>query len=67
MYLADIDEYSDINLYLYEIHEVVSLDATTRLHEGLVFNYKGGSSKQWPLHHILKEGFKTLLMVYFGI
>ena len=42
MYLCDINEFSDLNLYLDELEEVRGIDAYRNLPERLVFKYKGG-------------------------
>ena len=53
LYICDIKEFSDINLYLDELEEVRGIDAHRHLPERLVFKYKGGKEIIWPLHRIL--------------
>lgn len=47
-----------------EIREVRELDATGRLPKRLVFEYKSGSSRQWPLQNILNDGFNTMIKMF---
>ncbi|KAL8155012.1 hypothetical protein AgCh_000400 [Apium graveolens] len=42
LYICDIKEFSDINLYLDELEEIRGIDAHKHLPERLVFKYKGG-------------------------
>ena len=64
MYLCDIKEFSDLNLYLDELDEVRGIDAYRSLPERLVFKYKGGKEIQWPLHMILQESQAVLIKFY---
>ena len=64
MYICDIKEFSDLNLYLDELEEVRGIDAYRNLPERLVFKYKGGKEIQWPLHRILQESQSVLIKVY---
>ncbi|KAL8098546.1 hypothetical protein AgCh_031358 [Apium graveolens] len=64
MYICDIKEFSDLNLYLDELEEVRGIDAYRNLPERLVFKYKGGKEIQWPLHRILQESQSMLIKVY---
>ncbi|KAL8108799.1 hypothetical protein AgCh_025042 [Apium graveolens] len=64
LYLCDIKEFSDLNLYLDELDEVRGIDAYRNLPERLMFKYKGGKEIQWPLHKILQESQAILIKVY---
>ncbi|KAL8114648.1 hypothetical protein AgCh_021492 [Apium graveolens] len=64
LYLCDIKEFSDLNLYLDELDEVRGIDAYRNLPERLVFKYKRGKEIQWPLHRILQESQVVLIKVY---
>ena len=61
MYMCDIKEFSDLNLYLDELEEVRRIDAYRHLPERLVFKYKGGKEMTWPLHMILQESQSVLI------
>ena len=67
LFICDIKEFSDINLYLEEIDEVRAIDAYRHLPERLVFRYKGGREMTWPLHRILNEGYSTLVTIFSSI
>ena len=64
LYLCDIKEFSDLNLYLDELDEVRAIDAYRNLPKRLVFKYKGGRKIQWPLYRILQESQAVLIKVY---
>ena len=64
LYIADIEEQSNINLYLDDIIEMKGFGATTRMPERLTFLYKGGNEITWPLHHILKESYSKLTRIW---
>ncbi|KAK1394491.1 hypothetical protein POM88_013547 [Heracleum sosnowskyi] len=64
IYIADIREESDLNLYLDDLVGVRGIGATHKLPERLVFVYKGGREQIWPLHRILGEDYQTLLVVF---
>ncbi|KAL8088030.1 hypothetical protein AgCh_037971 [Apium graveolens] len=64
LYICDIKELSDINLYLDELEEVRGIDAHKHLPERLVFKYKGGKEIIWPLHRILLESQFILIKIY---
>ena len=64
MYIADIQENSDLNLYLDELHEVRGIYASKKLPERLVFVYKGNVERQWPIYRILEESYSTLTKVF---
>ncbi|MGI4673363.1 hypothetical protein ACR2XN_28260, partial [Klebsiella pneumoniae] len=49
IYIADIEEHSNINLFLDEVNEVRGVKATARLPERLIFSYKGGNEVTRPL------------------
>ena len=55
LYICDIKEFSEINLYLDELEEVRGIDARRHLPERLVFKYKGGKEVTWPLHRFFKK------------
>ena len=55
MYICDIKEFTDINLYLDELDEVRGIFGNNKLPERLVFRYKGNVERIWPLQRILKE------------
>ncbi|KAL8092156.1 hypothetical protein AgCh_034450 [Apium graveolens] len=65
LYICDIREFSDINLYLDKLEEVRGIDAHRYLPERLVFKYKGGREIIWPLHRILLESQFVLIKVYY--
>ena len=48
MYICDIKEFSDINLYLDELDEVRGIFVNNRLPERLVSKYKGNTERTWP-------------------
>lgn len=53
MFICDIKEFSNINIYMDELKEVRAIDAHRNLPERLVFKYEGGKEVIWPLHRIL--------------
>ncbi|KAK1387210.1 hypothetical protein POM88_015388 [Heracleum sosnowskyi] len=64
LYKADIQEYSDLNLFLDELIEVRGIDKYKNMPERLMFVYKGGVERPWPLQRILGEGYPTLVKVF---
>ena len=64
MYICDIKEFSDLNLYLDELEELRGIYAYRNLPERLVFKYKAGKEMTWPLHRILQESQTILIKVY---
>ena len=64
LYICDIKEYSDIELYLDELDEVRGIFANNRLPERLTFRYKGGSERTWPFYRILEESYNVLVKVF---
>ncbi|KAL8124235.1 hypothetical protein AgCh_012030 [Apium graveolens] len=60
LFICDIKEFSDINLYLDELEEARSIDAYKHLPKRLVFKYKGERELTWPLHRILNEGYYVM-------
>lgn len=67
IYQADIEEYSSMNLYLDELSEVRGIDKYKHLPERLVFVYKGGKERSWPLQRVLGENYLTLTKVFSAI
>lgn len=74
LFMADIDECSELNLSLENIQEVVGISATPRKQFNGQENkwrdyllYKGVNTIQWPLHHVLKKSFKTLSNIFFNM
>ena len=64
MYICDIKEFSELNLFLDELEEVRGIDAHKQLPERLVFRYKANVERTWPLQRILNEGYSTLIRVH---
>ena len=64
VYICDIKEFSDINLYLDELEEVRDIFGNNKLPERLVFRYKVGKEMTWPFQRILNEGYSTLVRVF---
>ncbi|KAL8132983.1 hypothetical protein AgCh_008448 [Apium graveolens] len=67
LFIYEIKEFLDINLYLEEIDEVRAIDAYRHLPERLVFTYKGGREITWPLHRIFNEGYSTMVTIFSSI
>lgn len=63
IYIADIEEISNVNLFLDEVDEVNGVKATARLPDRLIFSYKGGNTVTRPLDQILKESYKHLTQI----
>ncbi|KAK1385076.1 hypothetical protein POM88_022811 [Heracleum sosnowskyi] len=64
MYIADIREESSLHLDIDNLVEVRGIAASQKLHERLVFIFKGGREQVWPLYRILGEDYQTLLSVF---
>lgn len=64
LYKADIQEYSDMDLYLDELLEVRGIDRHKNLPERLMFVYRGGVKRPWPLQRVLGEGYPNLVKVF---
>ncbi|XP_074356097.1 uncharacterized protein LOC141695778 [Apium graveolens] len=66
LFIYDIKEFSDLNLYLDELDEVSGIVVNTKLLKRLVFRYKGGSEITWPLYRILNESHIIMKNVLFA-
>lgn len=64
LYICDIKEFSEINLYMDELKEVRAIDAHRNLPERLVFKYKEEKEITWPLHRILQESCSVLIKIF---
>ncbi|KAK1369879.1 hypothetical protein POM88_035971 [Heracleum sosnowskyi] len=66
LYIADIQEYSTMDLFLEEVSEISGTDKFRDLPERLTFVYKGGKVRAWPLQQVLNVGYSTLVKVFLG-
>ena len=64
LYEAVVSAKPRLQLELEKVEEIRGIRATSSQPERLIFNYKGGNSKTWPLTLILNEDYVTLRSVY---
>lgn len=65
LYITNIEEFSELDLQLDDIHEVKGIYQISRLPEKLVFAYKNKGNVNWSLHRVLKsEGFSSLTKIF---
>ena len=60
LFIANIEEFSELDLHFVDVHEVRGIDSTSRFPERLFFVYKSTTNAIWPLHRVLHEGFNTV-------
>ena len=64
LFIANIEDFSELDIHLDDLLEVRGIDSTSRLLERLVFVYKISTDVIWPLHRVFKKGL-TLSQKYF--
>ena len=68
LYITNIEEFSELDLELDDLHKVRAIDQTSRLPERLVFADKIKGDVIWPLQRVLKtEGFSSLTKIFAAI
>ncbi|MGI4673553.1 hypothetical protein ACR2XN_29240, partial [Klebsiella pneumoniae] len=65
IFIADIEEISNVNLFLDEVDEIKGVKTTARLPDRIIFSYKGGNAVTRPLDRS-SYLFNSLLAGRFG-
>ncbi|MGI4673504.1 hypothetical protein ACR2XN_28975, partial [Klebsiella pneumoniae] len=55
IHIADIEEISNVNLFLDEVDEIRGVKETARLPDRLIFSYKGGNEVTRPMDRSISK------------